>query len=908
MYPALRSTLFGVAALAALAPAALEAQAALAAQARPAVPAAEARPAPVAAASPRQVPVRLDGLLDEADWAAAEPETEFTQQRPDEGAPASERTEVRFLYDDEALYIGARMFDSRGAAGVTSRLVRRDQNPQSDFLRIDFDTYRDRLYSLSFDVNPAGWRADAAGTDASWDPVWEAATQVDSLGWTAEIRIPFSQLRFSRDSVQAWGLNLTRFIQRKQERVLWSFWRQNQPGGPAFFGELAGLRVQRRPQRMEIVPYGVVRGERLSSGNPASPFYEARSGGVRVGGDLKYLLTSNLTLSATVNPDFGQVEVDPAVVNLSAFETYFPEQRSFFVEGSRLFGYGQPACNINCTLGLSLFYSRRVGRPPQGSQLASAGGPYYDVPDNTAILGAAKLTGRTSGGWTVGVLNAVTRQEVARVAAEDGSVLRQPVEPLTNSFVGRVRRELRGGNLVLGGIATSVNRDLGESGLASVLPGRANSAGLDLEYTWGRRTYRLYAAVAGSQVAGDSGAILRLQRSSARYLQRPDRDNGANGLLSYGYDPSATSLGGYGAIARVAKQGGNWLWDLNAASVSPGFETNDMGYQTMADWRWVNGAVGRQFTRPTSWYRTLTVMGGAEHYWNFDGDATKRGVTGLGVIELPNYWNSSLVVYRNFASLSDRLARGGPVLGQPGGTGASFSLATDTRRRVALRASLAAAGDDEGGSSRSGSLTATLRPAANVLLTLGPGISRATSVNQYVTSVADPTATAFGGRRYVFSHLDQRQLFMTTRASVTFTPDLSLEVFAQPLLASADFRDFEEFAAPRGRERLVYGRDAGTIATQTVNGEVRYAVDPDAGGPAGTFTVRNPDFNFRSLRGTGVLRWEWRPGSTAYFVWTQTRSGRAGVGDFDFGRDWDALSGAPADNIFLLKISYWLGM
>ncbi|MBW3569882.1 MAG: hypothetical protein KY467_02135 [Gemmatimonadetes bacterium] len=878
-----------------------------AAQSTPA-PAAQERPRPAVTAAPRSGPVRLDGHLDEAAWAAAEPATGFTQQRPAEGAPASENTEIRFLYDEDALYVGARMYDSQGGAGVTSRLVRRDQAAQSDALRIDLDTYRDRLHFVQFVVNPAGWRADAAGHDFSWDPVWEAATRVDSLGWTAEIRIPLNQLRFSRDSLQTWGLNVIRVVERKQERALWSFWGQNEPGGPAFFGELTGLRIGRRPRHAELLPYAVLRNRRLGSGDASSPFHEPNSSALRVGGDLKYGLTSNLTLSATVNPDFGQVEVDPAVVNLTAFETFFPERRPFFVEGSSLFTFGQPGCSINCGQGLNLFYSRRIGRAPQGSSLAFAAGPYADIPENTAILGAAKLTGRTAGGYTLGLLNAVTRREVAEVATEDGGRVFRTVEPLTNSFVGRVRREMHGGGLVLGGILTSVDRDLSGEGLRSLLPGSARTAGVDVERLWARRTYRLYAAVSASHVAGDSGAILRLQRSSARYLHRPDRDPASNGLFSYAYDPSATALSGYGAIARLAKQGGNWTWDLNAAAISPGFETNDLGFQQTADWRWLNGSLGRRFTRPTRHYRTLSFAAGAQHSWNYDGDPTRREVLAVTSAEFLNYWGATFLAGRSFPSLSDRLARGGPVVGQPGSSMAAFNLSTDSRRRVTLRTGVQASRDDDGGSTFSTNLNATIRPASNVLLTVGPGFSRTMNTDQYVTSVADTTARAFHGRRYVFAHLDQRQLFMTTRASVTFTPDLSLELFAQPLLASADYHAFQEFAAPRRREKLVYGRDAGTIQETQTDAGVRYVIDPDGEGPARSFSVRNPDFNFRSLRGTGVLRWEWRPGSTAYLVWTQTRSGREAVGDFDFGRDRAALLNAPADNVFVLKVSYWLGL
>jgi hypothetical protein len=866
------------------------------------------RPRPVAQAVPRSGTIVLDGRLDEAAWAAADPVGGFVQQRPDEGAPATEQTEVRFLYDDAAIYIGARMYDSQGAAGVTSRLARRDELPQSDVLRIDFDPHRDRLNSVEFDVNPAGWRGDAAGMDRSWDPVWEAATSVDSLGWTAEIRIPLGQLRFSRDSVQTWGLNITRLIHRNQERSQWAFWRQNEPGGPAFFGDLVGLRVQRRPQQAEFLPYAVARTRRLASSNAQSPFYEPNPSDVRFGADLKYLLTSSFTLSATVNPDFGQVEVDPAVVNLSAYESYFPERRPFFVEGSELFRFGNPGCNMNCGLGLNLFYSRRIGRSPQGAGLATAAGPYTDLPENTAILGAAKLTGRTRHGTSLGVVNAVTRREVAEVATTDGTRFVQPVEPLTHSFVGRVRHEMHGGNLVVGGIATSVQRRLDDPGLADLLPHSARTGGVDTEVFWGRRTYRFAVSLAGTHVAGEEAAILRLQRSSARYFQRPDRRVSSDGLFSAAYDPAATLLNGYGAIARLVKQSGDWTWDLNASMVSPGFEPNDLGFLFTGDSRWVNGTIGRSFTRPTRHYRNLFVLGGAEQQWNFDGDLTNRSVSAFATSQLLNYWTVTAYGSRRFDALSDRLTRGGPVVGHPGGTGGFIAVSSDPRRQVLLNGNLNAGRSDDGGHHESLSTTATLRLASNARLTLGPGFSRSVNTAQYVASIADPVATEFLGRRYVFAHLDQRQLFMTTRADVTFTPKLSLDLYAQPLIASAAYSEFREFAAPRGREKLVYGRDVGTITTTGLGANLRHVIDPDGEGPAEPFSIGNPDFNLRSLRGTGVLRWEWRPGSTAYLVWSQTRSGVDPLGDLVFRRDGSALLAAPSDNILVLKISYWFGL
>lgn len=866
-----------------------------------------AAPRPSIAAQRRTSPVTLDGRLDDEAWTQANAATAFIQQKPAEGAPASQRTEVRFLYDEEALYIGARMYESGGGAAVTRRLVRHDDDPQSDVLRVDLDTYHDRLHSVEFDVNPAGWRGDASDYDRSWDPVWEAAARIDSLGWTAEIRIPFSQLRFSRDSVQSWGLNLTRITHRTQERAQWAFWRQQDAGGPAFFGDLTGIRIQGATRHVELLPYAVTRDQRLASGDRASPFYRAQRADMRAGADLKVGLTNSFTLAATVNPDFGQVEVDPAVVNLSAYETFFPEKRPFFVEGSNIFGFGQPGCNVNCEFGLFPFYSRRIGRAPQGAGLAYAAGRFADVPQTSAILGAAKLTGRSQSGYTVGVIDAVTRPVQADVATADGRRIVQPVEPLTNSLVARVKRDLRGGNLVVGAIATSVQRRLQDPGLAALLPRSAWMGGADVEMFWRQHSYRLYAAVSTSEVAGDSGAILRLQRAPARYLQRPGRRNIGGGLFSDAYDPAATRLGGYGTIARIAKQGGSVFWDLNAASVSPGYETNDLGFLQRAGWRWLNGSLGRQLTTPTRWYRTLTAGVGGQQYRNFDGDLTGADLSAGAEVQFLNYWTAFSAVQRNFSTYGDRVTRGGPTVREPAGFFVFSRVGSDPRRRVVLSLTGGGGRDEEGGFGEDLGLFVTVRPASNVRLSVGPRYRLSLDRAQYVTAVSDPTATAFSGRRYVFARLDQRQLGVSTRASVTFAPRLSLDLFAQPLIASGSYSDFEEFAAPRELTKVVYGRDRGTITTTGTGENRRYTVDPDGSGPAPSFTLGNQDFTLRSLRGTAVLRWEWRPGSTAYLVWTQTRSDVGPEGDFAFARDRHELFNAPADNIFVLKVSYWLG-
>ena len=495
-----------------------------------------------------------------------------------------------------------------------------------------------------------------------------------------------------------------------------------------------------------------------------------------------------------------------------------------------MFGFGSPGCHINCR-GMSLFYSRRIGAAPPGAGLADSEGAFASVPDNTTILGATKLTGRTRGGTTVGVLDAMTGTETARVARADSTLFSQPVAPLTNDFVGRVKQDLDGGNLVLGGIFTSVDRKLSSPGLRSLLPASARVAGADLDYYWDQHNYSFYAAVAASRVAGDSAAMLGVQRSSARYFQRPDRTTTGDGLFSAAYRPGATALDGYSVRMRLDREGGGWIGDINAAAVSPGFDANDLGFQTRSDYLWLNGSVIRQLTTPTGWYRSLLFGGGVERYWNYDGDITTTDATGAAIWQLLNYWQLKVIYQHDLPALDDRATRGGPLVRTPGSNFESLEVTSDPRQAVTVDATGSLSQTDAGGYQHQLRLSATWRPSPNLSVSLGPSFSHTVLTDQYVTTVADPTAAAFYGHRYVFSHLDEKELAMETRVNVTFTPDLSFELFLQPLLASARFYDFEEFAAPRREQKLVYGQDIGTIAPTTEGGMVTgYTIDPDGSG------------------------------------------------------------------------------
>ncbi|HEV3051330.1 MAG TPA: DUF5916 domain-containing protein, partial [Longimicrobium sp.] len=516
------------------------------------------------------------------------PATDFRQQQPNEGQPATQRTEVRFAYDDGALYVGARMYDSLGAAGVSRQLTRRDAEVESDWIQLVFDTYHDHAGRTVLQVNPSGVKYDAGqaspSADPSWDPVWEVETNVDSLGWTAEMRIPWSQLRFSSGVEQTWGVQIWRYVQRLNEMSMWSFWGKQEAGGPPRFGHLSGMRIERRPRGLEIMPYALARASYITPSEPGSPFQDEQEYDTRIGADIRALVGSSLTLSATINPDFGQVEQDPAVVNLSAFESFFSEKRPFFVEGSGILSFGGLSC-FTCSnvSGMSLFYSRRIGRAPQGP--LPDGYDYSYAPANARLLAAAKLTGRTNGGWQIGALEAVTAREVGRVRQLDGTGEELTVEPFTNYLMGRVKRTTAGGSRTWGLMATSVIRRFGDDddAVREYLPAHAEAVGADWSLFWQNQTYRLMGNVALSNVSGDSLAIRRLQRSSARYFQRPDRTPGGNGLFSDAYDPALGALRGYSGYSRLAKQSGSLLWETAVNVRSPGFEVNDMAFQQQAD-------------------------------------------------------------------------------------------------------------------------------------------------------------------------------------------------------------------------------------------------------------------------------------------------------------------------------------
>jgi hypothetical protein len=843
--------------------------------------------APSAVAARLTSPVTLDGRLDEEAWAAATPITAFTQLDPAEGEPVTERTEIRFLYDDHALYIGARLYD-RGP--VTTRLGRRDMSMErSDWLTVILDSYHDHRTAYGFEVNPSGVRRDQTRSttreDDSWDPVWEARTTIDADGWTAEIRIPFSQLRFNPADRQTWGLQVERQISRTGEFAVFSFTPRSEPGGIARFGHLRGLAGLHTGKRLEVLPYSLARTERVdASGNP---FRSDHSYGISAGVDLKYRVTSDLTLDATVNPDFGQVELDPAEVNLSAVETRFQERRPFFVEGSEIFNFGSGGGN-------SVFYSRRIGRTPQLGVPSSEA----DVPEAARILSAAKLSGRTAGGWSVGVLNAVTGRTEARYHDPDGREATALVEPLSNYFVGRLRRDLRGGQTVVGGMVTGVHRDLADARAEAALRSGAYVGGLDFRTEWANRTMVLTGFASGSHIRGSEAVMQSAQHAPWRYAQRPDADHLA-------LDSTATSMSGLATEFTLTRRAGrNWRSSLTAGTITPAYEINDLGFQLRADRRDLQGVLIYQEQRPGRTLRSWNLQGVARSEWNTGGDNIMRLVQLSGWAQHLNYWNGNVAVSTSAPVWDDRLTRGGPLARRPGNVGASARIASDWRQKVVGATGWAGSVNDAGGWSVTGWGDLSLKPSERVNLGLFPSLTRAHSRAQYLGVVSDSAATATFGRRYLFAELDQSTLALEARLNLTLNPDLSLQIYAQPFLTALDFGEPAEFARPRDYEFLVYGRDVGEV-DRTDSG---YRIRPrGAGEGLPEFALGDPTRNIRSLRGNAVLRYEWRPGSTLFVAWQQTRDDLARyVGDLDFGRDRSALFRAAPENVLVIKMNYWL--
>ncbi len=833
----------------------------------------------------------IDGKLDDAVWQTARPFNDFTQRDPNEGDPPTEETEVRVLYTDAAIYVAVRAWDSH-AEEISAQLTRRDVESPSDWIGIAIDSYRDRRTAFVFLVNPAGVKRDIyffndGDEDESWNAVWDVGTSRDGQGWTAEFKIPFSQLRFPDGDQHQFGFNVYRMINRLNEELFWRIAPKAEPGFVSRFGDLEGIEGIRPPQRIEILPYTVLTGakEPAQAGNP---FHDGTSGDASFGGDLKFGLTSNITVDATFNPDFGQVEADPAVVNLTAFETFFPERRPFFNEGIDIFRF---------SIGLgdgdmeneSLFYTRRIGRAPQGQ--ADERGGFAEQVRQTTIYGAAKVSGRTPGGWTVGLLTAVTAEEEARVVDETGNPFVDIVEPRSEYMVGRLARDFRGGLTQVGLFGTAVRRHLPEN--LDFLHNSAFTVGVNWNHRFLDDSYSFSGRIVGSRVGGSEEAIERTQRSAAHLYQRPDNDHVT-------LDPTRTSLSGFASQISFGKIAGSWRFSTGLDTRSPGFESNDLGFMREADrtiqWVWLQ----RRWQQPGKIFREFYLNFNQWSVFNYGWDRQTVGGNLNLNFTLLNYWNGGFGFNGDLEGFSTVSLRGGPGIIRPASWNVWLHFNSDHRKSV--RGGLGGhiwRSPETGSWSWSVNHNLSWRVAGNLDFTASPRFNQQLSTWQYLL-----TETVLGDTEYLYGGLHQSTASMTFRGNLTFTPNLSLQLYVEPFVSTGAYQSYSRVEDPRGAmwtDRMVPFEDDQILVR---GGEVSLDVNSDG---ATDVDLGNPDFTYLSFRSNAVLRWEYLPGSTIFFVWQHGRSEQTNQGEFSLGSGVSDLFYTEAANTFLVKVSYWLG-
>jgi hypothetical protein len=839
----------------------------------------------------------IDGILDEDIWQGGAWIDDFTQHEPYNGAKASQRTEFKIVFDKDNLYVGIKAFDT-SPDSIVNRLTRRD-NPDGDLVAIIIDSYHDLRTGFVFGISSSGVKYDFMITndgqneDKSWDPNWWSKTSINSEGWIAEMKIPFSQVRFEKNSGDVWGLEMARVLYRKDETSFWQHIPKDAPGLVHLFGELTGLEQIKPRKILDITPYAVARTETFEA-VPGNHFLEkGRKSGFNGGIDAKIGVTNNMTMDLTVNPDFGQVEADPSEVNLSAYETFFEEKRPFFIEGNNITNYA---------LGIgdggigndNLFYSRRIGRRPHGYPDISDNWS-ADVPTNTNIIGAAKLTGKTKDGLSVGFIEALTAEENAEIDTVGGRKY-ETVEPLTNYTVGRIQKDYREGNTIVGGIFTATNRNLDDN-LARYMHKAAYSGGADFTQYFRKKSWMFNVNSAFSLVQGSEEALLRTQTSSARYYQRPDNDHTK-------LDSSRTSLGGSGGRMQVMKLNGHWNFMLASIWKTPGFETNDMGYIREADQLLNVLWGGYNQWEPKGIYRRFNINADIYTFHNFGGERLGEGIEYNGNIGFKNYWNAWAGGGINTSSVETGLLRGGPAMRTPGTIRAHLGFETDERKKILINFNgNFNKGFENNSSNMYTGIKISYKPTNYLSFSLSPGLSRSFQELQYVTYKENN-----GSERYVFASIDRKTINTSFRINLNLSPDLTLQYWGQPFIATGRYHDHKYITDPMAGD--YHDRFATYSENQISLAGDMYHVDEDDNGTT-DYSFDKNDFNVQEFLSNLVVRWEYNPGSSVYLVWSQNRNNYNSNGNLNVIDDLGDLFDNEADkphNVFLIKFSYRFGI
>jgi hypothetical protein len=835
----------------------------------------------------------IDGKLDDEAWTKGIWLNDFIQHEPYNGAASSQKTEFMILFDDDNIYAAFKAYDS-SPDSIVRRLTRRD-NIDGDLVGLAFDSYFDKRTAFLFGVSAGGVRWDQMMTengdreDLSWDPNWWVKVSVNREGWVAEMKIPFSQLRFSNNGSDTWGLEVFRTTYRNDETSFWQHIPKDAPGIVHLFGEMTGMGSIQPKKTFDATPYTVAKIEsyEAQSGNP---FADGKDFKANAGLDAKIGVTNNLTLDLSINPDFGQVEADPSEVNLSAYETFFQEKRPFFIEGANItnFGIGIGDGGVGND---NLFYSRRIGRRPTLYPNLESG-EYAKTPTFTPILGAAKLTGKTSNGLSIGFIESVTAEEKAEID-NDGQRRKVTIEPMTNYFIGRVQKDYDEGNTIIGGMLTSTNRFLDEN-LEDSFHNSAYSGGIDFTKYIKNKVWMFNVNAAFSQVNGTEKAIQATQRSSARYFQRPDNDY-------VDYDPTKTSLSGSGGRLQLIRQKGHWTSLGAVLWKTPGFELNDVGYLRQTDQLFYLFWTQYRQWQPKGIYQEYNVGGDFYTVTDFGGNILGKGIEGNGFIQFKNFWRMFGGFNVQFNGISNQTLRGGPRIRVPGSVSGRLNLNTDGRKKLSFNAHFGtSSGFYNSAHDISVHIGANYKPLNTLSLSVNPGISKSFSELQYVTQ-----KTFNGQDRYIFGGIDRNTFNASFRVNFNLTPDLTLQYWGQPFIATGKYKRYKYISDPMAETYA--GRYKIYNYQQLKIEDYSYQFDENKDGVT-DYSFNSRDFNFKEFLSNLVLRWEYNPGSSVYLVWNQSRSGFNSSGELNLGDDLEDLFSKKPYNIFLLKFSYRIGI
>jgi len=829
-------------------------------------------------------PPVIDGKLGDAAWKTGHWGKHFTQFVPVEHGKPSKRTEVKVLYDEQNLYVAIRAFDDpekiQRIAGTRDEII-------GSQVGVNFDSYDDDETGYEFDMTSYGQKIDLVLTnpgnwDVNWNAVWEGKVGINDSSWVAEMKIPFSQLHYSSDSVQTWGMHVWRWINRLKEEDDWEVQTKTGPGMIYNFGVLKGIHDLKKQPRIEIMPYTLGKLNTFKT-NPSNPFADkGRSWSGNVGLNAKVGVTSNFTLNMAVNPDFGQVEADPSVMNLTEFETFYQEKRPFFVEGKSIFDYSIDDNN--------LFYTRRIGHAPS-YVINPTDSRYVKEPERTTILSAIKLSGKTSKNLSVGILQSLTARENAKLSGPNGTVSKQPVEPLTNYMVARVQKNYHDGNTIIGGILTSANRFIKNEDL-DFLSRDAYTSGFHLLHQWDNKRFYINTRLIGSYIKGSPQAITTLEESSARYYQRP----GANFLH---YDTTRTSLSGYGGKFEIGKGTGRWHYSSGLSWYSPGLELNDLGYMRIADVLNQDNKISYFLTEPVSFFRTLRIGLQQSNRWNFNGQYLGSGLNFNFSPGFLNKWSLNTNWDFNTQTLDTRILRGGYAMKLPSSLNFYGQFSTDDSKKVSVQLmyNIMEATHHSANSYQFGP-GITARVTDNLRLEATASYTGNHNRLQYVTTV-DRNA----GNRYILGTIKQQTFDLTLRLDYIITPDITIQYYGSPFVSRGRYSDFKYVSQPKAQNY----NDRFSNYDNPVFSNNRYYFDEN-GDNTPDYSIANPDFNFRQFRSNLVFRWRYRPGSDIYFVWSSEQTAFLNNYNANLGHSLGRLFKVVPNNIFLLKINYWFSL